>query len=454
MSEPTEPHVHNEGCISCGLDYDFEMPDDLPITAHRGDLVVFAGAGVSTEVPAVFPTTFYQNVRERLDDLGDEEISFPDLMQRYQDRHGRQALVRALKRRLNYVDSFPSLRWRARKFHRELGTMPYLRDVITTNWDTYFESECLATPFVTGEDFALHGMPGRRVYKIHGSMSTLSSVVMTESDYATRLDQLSTNVLGGALRQLLATKAVVFIGYSLRDWNFRRLYDALRGDMGQLAPRAYFVSPFPSSEAAELGLVEIRTSGVHFLRQLKSALTEDHFLPDDIYEEIEELEARALDAKEVVSNYSHKKYPALVHCWAYQEGMLDACGRILGRRGSGEYSDKNHVGQMFAFYAHLVDHSIEDGRFFNAAYIDGYANGLFYILARADEGVQDGTPLYFIYGSDLPMTSEEDLRQALEQSRRRAPKARAEAREIAAGVPEGMVVNHGPFLSDVPSEEW
>jgi len=457
VSESTGTHVHNEGCLNCGLDYDFVMPDELPMTAHCGNLVVFAGAGVSTEVPAVFPATFYEEVRERLRLEGlqeDEDPSFPDLMQRYQDRHGRQALVRALKRRFNYVDSFLTLRWQARKFHRELATMPYLRDVVTTNWDTYFEAECLATPFVSGEDFAFHDMPGRRVYKIHGSMSNLSSIVLTESDYAARLDLLNTNVLGGALRQLLATKTVVFIGYSLRDWNFRRLYEALRGDMGQLAPRAYIVSPFESPVASELALGEIRTSGVKFLRQLKSLLVEDHFLPDEIYDEVGDLLDRALEAKEVVSKYSHKQFPALVHCWSYQEGLIDACGRILSRRRSGEYSDKNHVHRMCGNYLRMEENALEEGRYFDAAYIDGYINGLFYILARDEEGVQDKTPLYSIYGSDSEMLTEEELKEALEHSRRRAPKARAAARLIADTVPEGMVLNHGPFLRDVPSGEW
>lgn len=452
MERQEDVHRHNEGCIDCALDFDFRVPDGLIDTAHRRDLVIFAGAGISTEVPAVFPATFYEDVQTR---LGIKDgLSFPSLMQLAQDQHGRQVLIRTLKQRFNYIDSFPSLRLRARKFHRELATMPYLRDVITTNWDTYFEAECLATPFISGEDFVFHGMPGRRVYKIHGSMTALWTIVLTESDYASRLEELRNNVLGGALRQLLATKTVVFIGYSLRDWNFRRLYDALRQDMGKLAPRAYFVSPFPSAEATNLGLEEIRTSGVQFLRTLKSELINDHFLPDEVYDVIAELKDRVFDAKDILARYSHKKYSALAHCWAYHDGLLDACGRILSRRGSGEYSDKHHVTHMIDFYDDLHDRSIEEGRYWEGAYIDGYTNGLINLLIYSDEELRDGTPLYSIYGSGSSMTTEAELKEALEHSRRRAPKARAEAKTIVANLPEGSVMTHRPFLSDVPSDEW
>jgi len=191
------------------------MPPKILEAAHSRDLVLFAGAGISTEVPAVFPSTFYDSIRDELS--ADNSTSFPDLMAQYATLRGRPELVRRLKHRLDYVNSFPSIRRQARKFHSALATMPYLEEIVTTNWDTYFEDEADATPFVSGEDFIFHNLPGRRVYKIHGSINTLSTLIMTESDYARRLEELRDNVLGGALRQLLATKTVVFVGYSLSD---------------------------------------------------------------------------------------------------------------------------------------------------------------------------------------------------------------------------------------------
>lgn len=446
----TEEHEHSEAdtaCISCGLDFDFELPGSLIDTAHLGKLVIFAGAGVSTEVPAVFPGTFYDSIRSELH--SDDGLAFPVLMQQYECEYGRQQLLCNLKHRFDYANSFETLRRHARRFHRELATMPYLRDVVTTNWDSYFEEECLATPFVSGGDLTFHDMPGRRIYKIHGSMSTLSTLVITEDDYARRLDELRDNALGGTLRHILATTTVVFTGYSLRDWNFRRLYDALRADMGQLAPRAYFVSPFASAEAQEIGLTWIRTSGVKFLKELKAALVrESHFKPDDVYDVVADLEAQVLDAKDVVEKYSHKDYPAIAHCWSYQEGLLDACGRIALRRGSGEYSNTDHVARLIRRYEQMADSAIESGKYFHGAYLDGYVTALYVLLAHDDAEMLDSVPFYFIYGSDSSMRSEEEFCDALLHSRRRAPKPRAEARNITRDLPADMVMTHGPFLGE------
>lgn len=440
--QAVQQHSHSDACLNCGLDYEFDMPLEILQAAHSRDLVLFAGAGISTELPSVFPRTFYDSIRDEMS--ADDSTSFPELMQKFTAQHGRPELVRRLKHRLDYVDSFPSIRRQARKFHSALATMPYLEDIVTTNWDTYFEDETDATPFVSGEDFIFHNLPGRRVYKIHGSIYTLSTLIMTESDYARRLEELRNNVLGGALRQLLATKTVVFVGYSLRDWNFQRLYEALRHDMGAMAPAAFIVSPFDVPDD-RFQLRHIYTSGMGFLRELKSKMTEDCFLPDDVYDRVARVEHLAWEANNYASTKSHKTYPAVVHCWSYIEGLLDVCGRILLRRASGEYSDRHHVAAKVASYMHLFDRAIEREHFFEAAYINGYCNGLFLLLTD-EEDAEESLPLFFVYGSDSPMRTGDDLDAALEWSRRGAPRPRAEARRLTEHAPDGMVLKHGPFL--------
>lgn len=448
--DPSDEGLHHDGCIHCGLDYDFEMPEGLVDEAHRRNVVIFAGAGISTEVPTVFPDTVLDIAADKLG-IEDPE-SFPETLQAFQDRFGRAALVRMVKRKFDYIDSFPRLRSDARKFHRELATMPYLRDLVTTNWDLYFEDECGATPFVTGEDIALYDMPGRRVLKVHGSIANLASIVATESDYEKRLAELGTNVMGALLRQMLATRTVVFIGYSLRDWNFRRLYAALRADMAEFAPRAYLVTPFgDDGQSDEFGLTVIKTSGVHFLQELKQAMLGHCFIDDVVYDRINEVWDLLNDADDLAKEVPHKQYPAVIHCWAYQDGLRDACYRIRHRSSTGEYSDRHHVLSLIRSYEKYFDRAIEAERFTDAAYIDGYTNGLFLLLSAEDEDAKalfDNIPLFFIYGAESQMRTKEDLDEALEQSRRRAPKARKAARAISDGIPAHMVRSHAPFLPD------
>jgi SIR2-like domain/4-hydroxyphenylacetate 3-hydroxylase N terminal len=294
-------------------------------------------------VPNVFPQTIYQRAAEILE--LEEPGSFPTVIGAFVQRYGRRQFVQMVKAKFDYVDSFWTLRHDARRFHKELATMPYLVDIVTTNWDPFFEEECAATPFVTGDDIALWNMPGRRVLKIHGSMTNLGSIVATEKDYKESLKSLRTGVLGGLLTELLATRTLVFIGYSLRDWNFRRLYSALRKDMGSYSEKAYFVSPFGADEddEKEFDLVILKTSGVRFLRDLKLANLGSCFIEDSTYDRIAEYYDEICVAEQLAKTVPHKKYPSVLYCWSFHDGARDACRRIQLRRPSGEYSSRQHV---------------------------------------------------------------------------------------------------------------
>ena len=359
-------------CVECALDYDFDLPEELVRAAHARDVVIFAGAGVSTEVPTVFPETIMDAAAE---ELGLKEAeSFPKVIQAYVDRFERRAFVQMVKAKFDWINSFWGPRYDARKFHRELATMPYLQDIVTTNWDTYFEEECLATAFVAGEDIALWEMPGRRVLKIHGSMTNLGTIVATESDYQKCLEELSTNVIGTLLKHMLMTRTIVFVGYSLRDWDFRRLYEKLLADMGGYSRRAYFVSPYGGDEEDEkkFGLVTLKTSGVNFLRELKKANLGSCFLDDSSYGRVAQYYDSILEADSFAKTVPHKKYPAILYCWAFHDGARDACSRIKNRKGSGEYSSRHYIWNRIKTYEKLQESAWQAGNYWDDAYIEGY----------------------------------------------------------------------------------
>jgi hypothetical protein len=69
------------------------------------------------------------------------------------------------------------------------------------------------------------------------------TIIASRSEYDASLDALASRALGGAVRHLIATRSVVFVGYSLRDDDIRDVIDVLRADLGTAAPRCYFVHP-------------------------------------------------------------------------------------------------------------------------------------------------------------------------------------------------------------------
>lgn len=93
----------------------------------------------------------------------------------------------------------------------QLGTLFPIDEIVTTNWDTYFEELCFATPIVEPHDYAYWNLPGRKVFKIHGSTNNVGSLVATEQDYAECYERLRTGLVGASLKHMLATKVLVFL---------------------------------------------------------------------------------------------------------------------------------------------------------------------------------------------------------------------------------------------------
>lgn len=474
-------HVHDGECKWCALDLDFDLPQDMIEAYQAGNLAIFAGAGISTEVPNVLSETLFERARRLAESTAD---TFPEVMQSFEEKFGRAALVKEIRARFTYADSFPTARRAARQFHEELSTLPKIRDIITTNWDTYFEEACLATPFVIGEDIAYHEEYERRVFKVHGSINNLATLVATSNDYKESLERLGSNALGAHLRQLLATKIVVFVGYSLTDWNFRRLYEALRADLGKFAPRAYVVSPFDAPEASALGLTHIRTSGVKFVKEIKKSLQGHCILPDETYDLIARIQSRAERADQIAKKVDHRQYPTVVFTWFYSDAVLDACFRVLHRRGSGEYSDAHHVQEIAHRYDVAAKRAYDRGNYGDAAYLEGYCNVMVALLspwmslnAPSDDGgapdndradplpVEDDDyegeifdpyddcyeafPHFYLPGIDLEMGNPDKFQAALEASRRKAPRQRKLARSIVANLAPEMVVEHTRDLPDL-----
>ena len=72
------------------------------------------------------------------------------------------------------------------------------------------------------------------VYHLHGHYDVLQSMVLTEDDYLNFLANLSTEseiTLPSSIRTALADTTLLFIGYSLSDWNFRVLFRGLIGSV-------------------------------------------------------------------------------------------------------------------------------------------------------------------------------------------------------------------------------
>ena len=261
----------NCDCAVCKDEHDFEVSHDLFQDFMHGNVALFAGSGISTESRNVLKFTFYEDIAAEIDKLN-SSLSFPEIMEEYcQLPNGRIKLLEKIKHRFSHIRSFPELERVATKFHRELATFFPQKTIVTTNWDIYFEEYCDATPFVTDEDLAFWNNSGTRVLKIHGTINNYGSIVATTSDYKKCESDLEKGILGGILKTILATQTIVFVGYSLSDFDFINIYNFVKDQMKGLHKQAYIVTPFDhdNDKFKKMGLTPIITDGTYFISQIK-----------------------------------------------------------------------------------------------------------------------------------------------------------------------------------------
>jgi hypothetical protein len=313
-------------------------------------------------------------------------------------------LISAIKKHFDYVYSHQEIYWNATRFHRQLATFYPIDTIITTNWDPYFEDICGATAFVEDKDIALWEVAQRRVLKVHGTIANFGSIVATRSDYERCAKRLEEGTLGAHLKSLLSTRTIVFIGYSLLDDDFLQVYGVVRKCLAEFHRQPYFISPYiedaDRGRLEKLNLYLIETDGEFFIEQLKlHAQSRSCISSDDMYDDVGALYERVMEAHNWLNQtFSAFDYPqTLIANW-YQDGLQHILERILRLRKTGEYSDLHRLIAGTQHYSYYAKRFRQDGNFCDAAYCEGYANGLMYASFPSADRSKTAPPLFFHFG--------------------------------------------------------
>ena len=328
------------------------LPKEIVDAAENQKLAIFAGAGVSTEARGVFNLTLYDDVRRELKIGSKKRISFSDLMTLYCTRKTRRVLLHKIKSRFDYMKLFPEIYRDATRFHTELSTIPYIQEIVTTNWDDHFERECDAAPIVTPDDFAAFSdIPGRKVFKIHGSVTNYGSIVATAEDYRACYRHLRTGVIGSVLKVLLSSKTIAFVGYSFQDEDFGRVYRLLNREVRQLLPSAYVVTLDENAKATlasmRMNITPIVTDATFFLATLKAQLVKKKLmLPDERYSGLRTAYDTVFEAQNNIFPIDPRSHPENIYSLVYQDGLMHGLEDVIGSRKSGRFSDEHTLMHM------------------------------------------------------------------------------------------------------------
>lgn len=390
-------------CEDCRNKHDFELPKDIISDLELGKIAIFAGAGISTESKRVLRFTLYDDVAWELG-YNQCDLQFPELMQEYCNQiNGRIKLLEKIRKRLAHIKSFPELYNAATRFHQSLCTLFPVKIIVTTNWDTYFEDECNAIPFVSDDDLTFWDSGDRKVLKIHGSVNNYGSIVATTEDYKHFEERLASEVIGSILKTLLATKTLVFVGYSMYDADFLNIYKYVSKQMKGLKRQAYIITPFKDEvpRFEELGLIPIVTDGEYFISSIKEHfINQGGMLSDVFYDYADILDSIVRqEHMEFLEKCSCFDYPQVIYAACYQDGMMHATSRVLSLKCSGEYSDPHALPPVFHAYLEWQKQKLKDKRYNDVAYIEGYINGLMFLqLSDSEKKEFRHPPLYYAFG--------------------------------------------------------
>ncbi|MCV3209740.1 SIR2 family protein [Mesorhizobium sp. YC-39] len=383
--------MSNCECSFCKNEKEFVFPRELLDRISEGKVAIFAGAGISTENRDHCRGTFYDQIQVEIGASGD--LDFPSLMSLYCSRpDGRIKLVQKIRDRLNYFSSFRGFYVPMTRFHRAIRPLFMIKDVITTNWDDFFEAEAGLEPFVYDQDLALVDSSKRRVIKIHGSITNYGSIVATSEDYAHSLKKLRNGAIGAYLKNIIASKTIIYTGYSLKDPNYLKLVQSMTKIMGPFVRSSYYVSPYIDHEYLRktgLNLIPVETDGSFFLEQFRthynSLAGADKIIPEAAFDTCAEFLIGVNSYHSFTADkFLETKNKLLILALSYQDGLQDALMRIKDTRASGEYYNFDHVHALIHGYENKVNEYVSADNLWDACYCRGYQNGLLFLLSNGD----------------------------------------------------------------------
>ena len=391
-------------CSYCINNSEFDMPDEIVEAALSKNLVLFCGAGISTESKLVLKSSLYTDIFNELKNRSgiksDLDLSFSKLMSLYTNTFfkGRQKLLIKIKERFDYIKSFPQLLDIATRFHREVSANPYIETIITTNWDTYFEDFCDCSPIVNDKDCSLWDAFTKRVFKVHGSINNVASIVATEEDYEDSYQNLANNLTGSMLKSLLASKTVVFIGFSFGDEDLNKLFDILKEKLGNMSNQFYLVTVDKNWENNEdKVIIPIITDGTYFVHQLNNILIDrGKLFSKELYNYAEELlNIKKNQHNEIINSSVFFKdidqYPELLLSIAYQDGIIHALEHCIANRNKGDYLIPGYLEQKIAllkkYYSYSLENEEYDSIYFNFGYLTVLISLLQYIRSNELEKI-------------------------------------------------------------------
>lgn len=256
------------------------IPRELIEQIIRGNVVLFVGNCLSVRAGLPGNADLCRQLAQRIG--YQQEADLPRLAQYYANRNGRNALVRLLQDAVSAPNPTPTDEYKL------LSELP-VKTIFTTAYDDLLERAYLEYArrriklIIIGVDLPYWDETWVNIVKLHGRIDRPETLVITQRDYS-RYFRTHAPV-AQQLSALLATKTLLFVGYSTDDPAFTQLFEEIAHDLEQHQRRAFVVvenaDPFHVEDLRQRNFTVIETQGERepnlsgFLKQLLTDLASE-----------------------------------------------------------------------------------------------------------------------------------------------------------------------------------
>lgn len=219
------------------------LPDELIEYISNNEVILFIGAGFSSNAGLPGWVDLLNPLSSSLDyslPPNNAYIATEHLLtlaQYYENKFGRNSLIRYLSNKLDTTTIYPS------KNHYLLASVP-VKYVFTTNYDdlleqTYRDIGQHFLPIINHVDFAFTKQQEIKIIKLCGDLTHPDSLVITKQDFNIYYE--THRGIIDKLRNALETKTVLFLGYSLKDPFINQIWDSINLTFGKFQRFGYAV---------------------------------------------------------------------------------------------------------------------------------------------------------------------------------------------------------------------
>jgi hypothetical protein len=233
---------------------DLHCPPALEQAILDGECVLFAGAGLSRGAGLPDWGQLMGRLARELEIASRDGLDNLDLAQWFRQRFTPAALEAIIRATFADPDVVP----RPTLAHYLLMSLP-VRHVVTTNYDDLLERALIAlkrhpVKVIRDSDVArMSWGDGVHVVKLHGDASDAGGIVLCRDDYDEFFERRPAMAL--LLEGLLLNQTFFFVGYGLRDPNFRQIYSRIARMLSE-AQRPAFATSFETSGDAGRYIVD------------------------------------------------------------------------------------------------------------------------------------------------------------------------------------------------------